>query len=140
MSQVTVAVDFNAETGTVKFSLDLQGNTELEHELLAAAIGTGRTVSLTPAHKANELFAEFTIADKSIWPRALRGFENRRRIADGQPTVEEEEAQAERRAAAEKQADKDAAAAQKQAAIDSAAAKQKEDDRLVGVLKQALGK
>lgn len=90
MSQVTATVEFDQVKGTVKFALDLQGNTELDHELLAAAIGTGRSVSIAPAHEGDELYAEFTIADKSIWANAIHNLENRRRIRDGKPTLEQE--------------------------------------------------
>lgn len=104
MSQVTATVEFDQQKGTVKFSMDLQGNSEIDHELLIAAIGTGRSVSLTPAHSGNELFAEFTIADKSIWPKAIRALENKKRVADGKPTVEEEQAQIAKAKAAEEDA------------------------------------
>lgn len=114
MSQVQTVVTFDAEKGTVKFSLDLQGNSELEHELLAAAIGTGRSVSMTPAHAADELFAEFTIADPSIWPTAVHNLENRHRIADGRPTLEEEAAKVEAAKKAQAEAEAAAAAAAKE--------------------------
>jgi hypothetical protein len=140
MSFVTATIAFDQEAGTVKFSLDLQGETELEHELLAATIGSGRGVSIVPAHRQNELFAEFIIVDKSIWPKAIRGLENRRRVANGQPTVEDEEAQARKREAADKQAEIDAVAARDKAAKDAAAAQKAEDDRQVSILRQALGK
>jgi hypothetical protein len=91
MPQVTATVEFDQLNGSVKFSLDLQGATELEHELLAAAIGTGRSVSLIPAHKQDELFVEFTIRDVRIWPTALRALENRHRKADGRPSLQQEE-------------------------------------------------
>lgn len=93
MNQVTATVTLDQEKGTVKFSMDLQGDTELDHELLTAAIGTSRSVSVTPAHNGEELFAEFTITDASIWPKALRSLENRKRALEGKPSVEEEEAQ-----------------------------------------------
>lgn len=80
--------------GVGKFSLDLQGASEMEHEVLAALIGSGRSVSIAPAHKADELFAEFTITDPTIFATAQRSMENRKRKANGQPTVEEEEARA----------------------------------------------
>jgi hypothetical protein len=105
MSQVTATVAFDQEKGTVTFSMDLQGNTELDHELLAAAIGTGRSVSIVPRHHADELFAEFTIADSKLWATALHNLENRYRVRDGKPTLEEEA-----KLAADRKAAEDAAA------------------------------
>lgn len=128
MSNITVKVEFDQKAGTVKFSLDLQGTTELDHELLAATIATGRAVKLVPAHMGNELFAEFTIADLSIWPRAARAMENRKRVADGLPTIEEEEAQAAMRAASE-QDDKVRSEAAHQKAEEEAQAKQDAADQ-----------
>jgi hypothetical protein len=109
MNQVTATVEFDQGKGTVKFALDLQGNTELDHELLAAAIGAGRSVSIKPAHNGDELFAEFVIEDEDIWPDALHNLENRYRARDGKPSLEEEAALA----AAQKKAAEDAAKAPK---------------------------
>src|SRR5258708_36780046 len=106
MSTVTATVSFDQASGTVKFSLDLQGATELDHELLAATISSGRSVSIVPAHKGEELFAEFIIKDTSIWPKAARALENRKRIANGQPTIEQEESQAVARKNAQEDAEK----------------------------------
>lgn len=104
MSQVTATVEFDQQKGTAKFSMDLQGNTELDHELLAVAIGTGRSVSIKPAHQGEELFAEFTITDPTIWPKALRSLQNRHRAIEGKPSLEEEERQIEMAKAAEEDA------------------------------------
>ena len=112
MSQVTVTVEFDQVAGTVKFTFDLQGATELDHELLAATIGTGRSVSLKPTHVGNELFAEFTITDPAIWPKAARALANRKRVADGLPTIEQEEERAKMAKAAAEKADADAKDAQ----------------------------
>lgn len=128
MNQVTATIELNQEKGTVKFSMDLQGDSELDHELLVAAIGSGRSVSIVPTHKANELFAEFTILDTSIWPKAMRALENRKRVLAGQPTVEEEQAQVAMRQAQAEDAEKASAKAE-QKAIDDAAAKTAADDK-----------
>jgi hypothetical protein len=109
MNQVTATVEFDQEKGIVKFSMDLQGNTELDHELLAAAIGDGRKVFIRPAHKGEELFAEFVIDDEYIWPDALHNLENRHRVRDGKPTLEQEASML----AAQKKAADDAAKAPK---------------------------
>lgn len=126
MAQVNVVVTMDREKGTVKFSMDLQGNTELEHEILAAAIADGRKVSIMPMHAGDELFAEFTVVDPNIWPAAERALENRIRVRDGRPTLDEEEAQAEARKKADEAAEKasEEAAAAKQAEADAAEQKQ----------------
>jgi hypothetical protein len=90
MGIVAVTVTFDQAAGTAKFAMDLQGVTELEHEILLATIGSGRDVKITPAHIGNELFAEFTVTDPAIWPRAIRALTNRKRVADGLPTIEAE--------------------------------------------------
>lgn len=107
MNQVSATVAFDQEKGTVTFSMDLQGNTELDHEILVAAIAGGRKVIILPTHKGDELFAEFTIEDEDIWPDALHNLENRHRVRDGRPTLEEEAAAI----AARKKADDEAAKA-----------------------------
>ena len=113
MSAVVTVIELDQAKGTVKFSLDLQGATEFEHELLAAVIGTGRSVSIVPAHRGEELFAEFTIRDPKIWPTAIRALENRKRKADGRPSVEEEEQKiADAEAAQEQAEDKSQAASE----------------------------
>ena len=130
MAQVETKVAFDQATGEVKFSMDLQGNTELEHELLAAAIGDGRKLVILPAHSGNELYAEFVIHDETIWPKAVRAMENRIRVRDGRPTLDEEEAQAAMREAAEK--DNAAKAAENKAKAEAEAEEKKmaEDKRL----------
>ena len=144
MAQVTVTVGFDQTKGTVKFSLDLQGETQLEHELLVATIGSGRSVSISPAHAGDELFAEFTIEDPSIWPKAIRQLENRTRVANGRPTIEEEEAQTAMRQAADADAEqkqKDAAAAfAKKIADDQAAADKRLTDAVAAGIAQGLKK
>ncbi len=90
MNQVTAVVTLDQAAGTIKFALDLQGDSPLDHELLAAAISQGRDVHITPTHKGDELFAEIVITDPMIWPRAVRALTNRNRIANNQPTIEEE--------------------------------------------------
>ena len=104
MSAVVTVIELDQAKGTAKFSMDLKGATEFEHELLAAIIGTGRSVSIVPAHKQDELYAEFTIRDTRIWPTAMRALENRKRKADGRPSVEEEEKQIADAKAAEEEA------------------------------------
>jgi hypothetical protein len=127
---VEAKVSFDQKAGEVKFSLDLQGNTELEHELLAAAIGKGRRIVILPAHVGDELFAEFMIDDETIWPNAMRALENRIRVRDGRPTIEEEEAQAAMREAAQKDADAKATEAKAVADREEEDKKTAEDKRL----------
>jgi hypothetical protein len=106
MSTVTATITLDAVKGTAKFVLDLQGHSEIEHEVLAAVIGTGRSVSITPRHNGDELFAEFTVADKNIWPAAIHNLDNRHRKAEGRPSIEEEEEQNAEANAAQEGADK----------------------------------
>ena len=140
MSLVTVEVSFDQPKGQVKFAFDLQGRTEIEHELLNAAIAGGRSVSIVPTHKGDELFAEFTITDPSIFTNASRGLENRKRVADGRPTVEEEEAQVAIREAAEQDSAKAEAVAAKKAADEAAAKQTAEDKRLADAVAAGVAK
>jgi len=113
MSAVVTVIELDQAKGTAKFSMDLKGATEFEHELLAAIIGNGRSVSIVSAHKQDELYAEFTIRDPNIWPTAIRALENRKRKADGRPSVEEEEKRiADAEAAQEQAEDKSQAASE----------------------------
>ena len=128
--EAKATIEFDNVKGTVKFSLDLKGVTEIDHELLLATIGSGRSVSISPAHKGDDLFAEFTIFDTSIWPKAARALENRKRKADGKPTVEEEEAQNALRVAQLQKADADAKAAKEKADADAEAIKAAADKRI----------
>lgn len=134
MNQVTATVTLDQVKGTVKFSFDLQGATELDHELLAATISSGRSVSLMPTHVGNELFAEFTIKDSSIWPTAARAMENRKRVANGQPTIEEEEARRAMAEAAAADAEEKAQEAEKQAARDAQAKQDAADAHIAEVV------
>jgi hypothetical protein len=138
MSQVTATVEFNQEKGIVKFAMDLQGNTELDHELLAAAIGNGRKVIILPAHNGEELFAEFTIEDEDIWPEAMHNLENRHRARDGKPSLEQEYAEAKARDDAAKNAVKLAADAAKKAEADAQAKQDADDARLAKVVSAAV--
>lgn len=140
MSHVTADVEFDQAKGTVKFSLDLQGTTELDHELLAAAIGSGRSVSVVPAHEKDELFAEFTITDASIWPKAIRALQNRRRVADGLPTIEEEEKLAADRKSADANSEKEAIAARDKADAEAIAKQEAADARLAAAIVKAQSK
>lgn len=133
MSTVTATVEFNQEKGTVKFVLDLQGTTELDHELLAAAIGTGRSVEIAPAHNGNELFAEFTVIDPNLWPKAIRALENRKRVSEGRPTIEEEEAQVAMRKASEEDAEVKAAQAREKAEATEEAKQEAADKRVADI-------
>jgi hypothetical protein len=90
MNSVTAVITLDQELGTIKFALDLQGDSQLDHEILAAAIGQGRDIKIVPAHKNDELYAEFVISDPLVWPRAVRALANRNRVAAGQLTLEEE--------------------------------------------------
>lgn len=138
MAQVTVEVEFDQEKGAVIFRMDLQGNNELEHELLAAAIGSGRKVVIIPDHKADEIFAGFAIQDEDIWPDALRALENRKRKAAGQPSLEEEEAAAANRDKMAKKAIADNAAAKEKEAEDAQAKQDADDTRLAKVVSSAV--
>lgn len=90
MNQVTAIVTLDQDAGTIKLALDLQGDSPLDHEILAAAIGSGRDVHIAPMHQGDELFADIIITDQLIWPRAVRALTNRMRVASNQPTLEEE--------------------------------------------------
>jgi hypothetical protein len=140
MAQVEAKVTFDQKEGLVVFRLDLQGNTELEHEILAAAIGNGRSVSIVPDHAGDELFAVFGIKDESIWQKATRALENRIRVRDGRPTVEEEEAQATMAEAARKDAEKREAEAKAAAEEEAEDKKAAEDKRLADAVAAGISK
>lgn len=140
MAQATVKVTFDQKAGEVTFSLDLQGNSELEHELLVAAIGNGRRVTIMPNHVGDELFADFIIEDESIWPAAMHALENRIRVRDGRPTIEEEQDQAEQKQAAEADAVKRAEAAKEKADAAVEEKKNAEDTRLADAVAAGISK
>jgi hypothetical protein len=124
--------------GTLTVEMDLSGDSELDHEILAAFF-TSRSVTLTPTHFGDKLSARFVIADPNAFAVALHNLENRKRKADGRPTLEEESDQAGKtkgaQAAAEAaQKDRDAKAEKdrkdSQARIEAAAAKEIADRTL----------
>ncbi len=140
MAQVEAKVTFDQAEGLVIIRMDLQGNSELEHELLVAAIGKGRSVSIVPDHAGDELFAVIGIQDDSIWPKATRAYENRIRVRDGRPTVEEEEAQAAMAEAGRKDAEQRAADAKAKQEEDEAEKKAAEDKRLADAVAAGISK
>ena len=109
---------FDKEKGTFAVSLDLAGHTELEHEMLLAMIGSGRTVSLSPTHDGEELSAGFSIYDPAAFDLAVHNLENRHRIADGRPTLEQEAEAAANQKKYQAQAETDAKASAEKAAKD----------------------
>ena len=91
MAQIKASVSFDAAKGTATVSLELAGTSEMEHELLAQFF-QGRSVSLTPFHVGDALESRFVIDDPDAFPKAQRSCENRIRVRDGRPTVEQAEA------------------------------------------------
>lgn len=138
MNQVSATVTLDQEKGTVTFSMDLQGDSELDHEILAATIGAGRSVSIQPAHHGNELFAEFVIADLSIWPKASRALENRIRVRDGRPTLDEEEETVWNRVKAGADAEKAAAEAKEKAEVEAEEKQAEADKRLAAAVSSGI--
>jgi hypothetical protein len=67
--------------GTLTVNIDVQPNTELEHELLLLLF-QDRTVALVEKHEGNELYAIFTITDHGAEGLAFR---NLQRVKNGQP-------------------------------------------------------
>ncbi len=119
MAQIKANVSFDAAKGTATVALELVGTSEMEHELLAQFFQS-RSVSLTPFHQGDALESRFVIEDPSAFAKAQRSCENRIRVRDGRPTVEQEEAA--RKAKADAQAKRDAAdeAAQAEGFADAA--------------------
>lgn len=91
MAQVNTKLTFDAEKGSVTVALDLNGSTEMEHELLTQFF-TARAVSLVPMHVGEDLQSAFVIVDTNAYPKAQRACENRIRAREGRPSVEQEEA------------------------------------------------
>lgn len=140
MAQVTAEVTFDQVAGTAVLRLDLQGNTELEHELLVAMIGDGRKVMMVPDHRGDELFAVIGIQDRDMWDEAQHTLENRYRVRDGRPTIEEEEAQAAQRKANEKAAVEAADVKAKQAIADAEDKQEEADEKLAATVSAAVAK
>jgi hypothetical protein len=113
MAQIKASLKFDAEKGSATVVLELGGETEMEHELLAQFF-TSRSVSLVPFHVGDELESRFVISQADAFGKAQRAVENRIRARDGRPSVEEEEAAKAARAKA--QADREAADKAAQAA------------------------
>lgn len=91
--KIQATATFDREDGTLTVDLPLVGESELDHELLAAFF-VGRSVSISPMHQGDLLGAQFTIHDPSAFDAALHNLENRKRKNDGRPTIEEEAAKA----------------------------------------------
>jgi hypothetical protein len=94
--------------GTLLVDLDIVGQSELDHELLAAFFASPVTVRIVPTHDGDELHAQFVIQDKAAFAVAVHNLDNRHRKADGRPSLEEEQAAADADAANKKQAEEDA--------------------------------
>jgi len=90
MAQLKASIKFDAAKGTATVSLEPIGATEMEHELLAAYFNSPRSVSLVPFNVADQLESRFIIEDKLAFPRSQRACENRIRVREGRPTVEEQ--------------------------------------------------
>src|SRR5271170_4300934 len=106
MAQIKASVSFDAAKGTATVQLELAGTSEMEHELLNQFFSS-RSVTLTPFHVGDSLESRFVITDPTAFAKAQRATENRIRVRNGQPTVEQEEAA--KAATAKRLADKDAA-------------------------------
>ena len=124
-------------------TLILLGTSEMEHELLLQFFGPSRSVTLTPFHEADLLESRFVIQQDGAFAKAQRACENRIRVRDGRPTVDEDEARA--KLIADFKAKKEAAdaAAQKEgyADADDKAAKTAEAaefDRLASAIADKL--
>ncbi|MGB9244880.1 MAG: hypothetical protein WCC03_16130 [Candidatus Acidiferrales bacterium] len=90
MAQVKANIKFDPK-GTATVAIDLAGESEMEHELLAVFF-TARSVSLVPFHDGDKLESRFVLEDPNAFAKAQRACENRIRVRDGRPTVEQEEA------------------------------------------------
>jgi len=105
-------LSFDAAKGSVTASLKLEGESEMEHELLVQFFQS-RSVTLMPFHVGDSLESRFVITDPAAFANAQRATENRIRVRDGRPTVEQELALKEAKAkaiAAREAADKAAQA------------------------------
>ena len=94
MLTVKATMEFDAGLGVMVVSLDIQGDSEMEHEVLKAAFAADRSVVLVPAHQGtngDDLYVKFWFTDTNVFPLAARALENRIRVRDGRPTVEQEE-------------------------------------------------
>ncbi len=83
---------FDAEKGTFTLEMDLEGHTEMEHEMLAAFFADKRSVIVFPTHEGDVLSASFVIADHDAFDLAVHNLENRKRAQDGRPSLEQEAA------------------------------------------------
>lgn len=75
---------FDAQKGTLTLDFDLVGTSELDHELLAQFFRDDLTSN------TDNLHARLVMKDPGAFSAALRNLENRKRKADGRPTLEEE--------------------------------------------------
>jgi hypothetical protein len=87
---LTANAKFDREKGTITVDLVLVGHTEIEHEMLAAFFSKPLPVTIAPKHHGDVLKAEFTITDPAAFDAAIHNLENRKRKADGRPSLEEE--------------------------------------------------
>lgn len=94
MAKADANLKFDDVKGTATVALSLSGTTEFEHELLAQFF-KGRQVSLVPFNNGDQLESRFVIEDKQAFGLAWRAVQNRIRVRDGRPTLEQEEAFAE---------------------------------------------
>lgn len=168
MSEMKAVGSFDKEKGTLTIVLDLTGHSPIEHEMLAAAFDEESEVSqviqrapsppkstdsgeilrafrMGPTHDGDQLSATITIYDPGLWDRAVRAETNRQRVANGLPTLDQEEAQAvarKQREASDQAAREDAAEAQVKADADAADAKRAEqeehDRRLAATVASAV--
>jgi len=90
MANVKANLSFDATKGTVVVTIEPIGQSEMEHELLARFFNSPRQVSLVPFTVNDRLETRFVIEDKFAFPQAQRATENRIRLRDGRPTVEQE--------------------------------------------------
>lgn len=112
MAQVKASVSFDAAKGTATVTLELAGQSEMEHELLSQFF-TARAATLVPFHVGDQLESRFVLTDADAFAKAQRATENRIRLRDGRPTVEQEQAVKDAKAkflAAKEAADKAAVA------------------------------
>ena len=110
MAQITAKVSFDPEKDSATVTLVPIGASEMEHELLTQFFQPG-SVSLVPFHEGDQLESRFVIVKSGAFKDAQRACENRIRVRDGRPTIEQEEA----RIAAKAKWDADRAEANKAA-------------------------
>lgn len=89
MAQLNASIKFDEAKGVAVVKLEPVGATEMEHELLAAYFSVPRQISLVPFGVGDNLESRFVIEDKSAFARSQRACENRIRVREGKPTVEE---------------------------------------------------